>query len=96
MGMRNVLQARREDILHLAERHGAYNVRIFGSIARGEDDEQSDIDLLVDMRPGRSLLDMIGFWQDLEELLGCQVDVATEKGLRERMRARVLKEAVTL
>ena len=82
--------------LRIAARYGAYNVRIFGSVARGEADEQSDIDLLVNMEPGRSLLDLCGLLIDLEELLDCKVDVVTEKGLRDRIRARVLKEAVAL
>src|SRR5216110_2805227 len=91
-----LLSTKREDILRIAAKYGAYNVRIFGSVARGEADEQSDIDLLVNMEPGRSLLDLCGLLIDLEELLDCKVDVVTEKGLRDRIRARVLKEAVAL
>ena len=72
------------------------SVRIFGSAARGEADERSDVDVLVDMEPGRSLLDLAGVLVDLEELLGCKVDVVTERGLRERIRERVLQEAVPL
>jgi len=90
------LQAKREDILRTASKYGAYNVRVFGSVARGEADAQSDIDLLVDMEAGRSLLDLSGLLIDLEDLLGCNVDVVTEKGLRDRIRERVLREAVTL
>jgi len=71
-------------------------VRIFGSVARGEADSESDIDFLVNMEPGRSLLDLCGLLIDLEELLGRKVDVVTEKGLRDRIRERVLKEAVAL
>ena len=96
MRLRDLLQAKREDILRLAEQYGARNVRIFGSVARGEDDEQSDIDLLVDMEPGRGLLDLGALLMDLRELLDCEVDVVTERSLRERMRDRVLQEAVTL
>jgi uncharacterized protein len=98
MRQKELLQEKREDILRLAKQYGAYNVRVFGSVARGDADEQSDIDLLVDMEPGRSLLDLAGLWMDLEELLGCKVDVVTERGLRERERVhnRVLKEAVAL
>ncbi len=73
-----------------------YNVRVFGSVARGEADAESDIDLLVDMEPGRTLFDIGGLLMDLEELLGCNVDVVTEDGLRERIRERVLKEANAL
>ena len=71
-------------------------MRVFGSVARGEADEKSDIDLLVDMEPGRILLDLIGLLMDLEALLGCKVDVVTVKALRECIRERVLKEAVAL
>ena len=71
-------------------------MRVFGSVARGEADDQSDIDLLVEMEPGRSLLDLGGLLIDLQDLLGRKVDVATEKGLRERVRERILKQAVPL
>jgi predicted nucleotidyltransferase len=91
-----LLMAKREDILRTAAEYGAYNVRLFGSVARGEADSKSDIDLLVDMEPGRSLFDLGGLLTDLEELLGCNVDVVTERGLRDRIRERVLKEAVPL
>jgi uncharacterized protein len=91
-----LLCTKREDILRIAKNYGAYNVRVFGSVARGEADSESDIDLLVNMEPGRSLLDLCGLLADLEDLLGCNVDVVTEDGLRERIRARVLKEAVAL
>lgn len=90
------LRERREEILRIADKHGARTVRIFGSVARGEEDEASDIDLLVEMEEGRSLLDLGGLLMDLQDLLGCRVDIVTEKGLRERIRARVLKEAVAL
>jgi predicted nucleotidyltransferase len=91
-----LLQSKREEILHIAAKYGAYNVRIFGSVARGEADEKSDIDLLVNMEPGRSLFDLGGLLADLEDLLGCNVDVVTEDGLRDRIRDRVLKEAIAL
>ena len=91
-----LLQSKREDILRIAAKYGASNVRIFGSVARGEADEQSDIDILVNMEPGRSLFDLGGLLADLEDLLGCDVDVVTEDGLRDRIRNRVLKEAVAL
>jgi uncharacterized protein len=96
MSLDELLHTKREDILSIAARYGAYNVRIFGSVTRGEADEQSDIDLLVNMDSGRSLLDLCGLLIDLEELLGHKVDVVTEKGLRDRIRERVLKEAVAL
>ena len=87
------LRDRRRDILRLADTHGAYNVRVFGSVARGEDDEQSDVDFLVEMEKGRSLLDMGGLLMDLRDLLGRKVDVVTPNGLRARIRDRVLSEA---
>jgi uncharacterized protein len=91
-----LLQSKREEILRIAAKHGASNVRIFGSVARGEADEQSDIDLLVDLEPKRSLLDLAGLLVDLEELLGCKVDVVPEDSLRKRIKDRVLKEAIAL
>jgi predicted nucleotidyltransferase len=81
------------EILEAARRHGARNVRIFGSVARGDDDEKSDFDFLVEMEPGRSLLDHAALLLDLEELLGCKVDVLSEKGIKARIRERVLREA---
>jgi len=91
-----LLHEKREDILRIASRRGAYNVRVFGSVARGEADAKSDIDLLVDLEPGRSLFDLGGLLMDLQNLLGHEVDVVTERGLRERIRERVLKEAIPL
>ncbi len=90
------LRGKRNEIFRLAARHGATNLRVFGSVARGEDDERSDVDFLVEMGIGRSLLDLGGLLVDLEELLGRRVDVVTEKGLRTRIRDRVLSEAVPL
>jgi len=91
-----LLSSRRAEILRIAREHGARNVRIFGSVARNEADKDSDIDFLVDMEPGRSLFDMGGLLIDLQELLHCKVDVVTEKGLHERIRNSVLKEAIPL
>ncbi len=96
MTLDTLITNRREDIRRVAARHGARNVRIFGSRARGDADERSDVDFLVDLEPGRSLFDLGGLQFDLERLLGCAVDVVTEKGLRERIRSRVLEEAVPL
>jgi hypothetical protein len=91
-----LLSENRQEILDLAQQYGAKNVRVFGSIARGEDDEQSDIDFLVEMEPTRSLFDLGGFMMSLQELLGRPVDVVTEDGLKMRIRERVLQEAVAL
>lgn len=96
MSLDELLRSKREEILRLASRHGARNVRVFGSVARGEDDEGSDVDLLVDLEPGRSLLDLGGLLMDLRDLLRRNVDVVTERGLKARIRSRVLQEAVPL
>ena len=90
------LQARREEILRLAAQHGARNVRRFGSAARGEAKASSDLDFLVEMEEGRSLLDLVGLWQDLEELLGCKVDVITDGGVSPYLRGTIYAEAVPL
>lgn len=90
------LRRRRDEIIEIAERRGAHNVRIFGSVARGEADERNDVDFLVELEPGRSLLDLGCLLMDLQQLLGHPVDVVTERGLRERIRERVLEEAILL
>ncbi len=96
MGTEEILKEKREEILRIAARHGARNVRVFGSVARGEADETSDIDLLVEMEPGRSLLDHAALWLDLQALLGRKVDVVSDRGIKARIRDRVLREAVPL
>ncbi len=90
------LKEKREDILRIASQHGASNVRIFGSVVRGEMRPDSDVDFLVELEPDRSLLDHVALIQDLSDLLGRQVDVATDKGLRENLRDRILNQAVPL
>jgi uncharacterized protein len=87
---------RREEILRLAARHGAHNLRVFGSAARGEANESSDLDLLVAWEPGRSLLDHAGLVQDLQQFLGIKVHVGTEKSLHWYVRDRILREAMAL
>jgi uncharacterized protein len=96
MRLADLLAQRRADILAVAARHGATTVRVFGSVARGEDDENSDIDFLVELEEGRSLLDLGGLLVELRDLLGHPVDVVTVRGLKDRIRARVLAEAVSL
>ena len=96
MGLNEILREKRQEILEIAARHGAYNVRVFGSVARGEADEASDLDILVDAGPETSSWFPAGLIIDLEELLGCGVDVVTERGLRPRIKDRVLKEAMPL
>jgi uncharacterized protein len=84
------------EILRVAQGHGATSVRVFGSRARGNSTPDSDLDLLVTLDPSRSLLDLIAIQQDLEDLLGCKVDVVTENGLSPYIRERVLAEALPL
>jgi hypothetical protein len=90
------LTEKRAEILGIAAKYGAHNVRVFGSPARGEADEQSDVDFLVEMEPGRSLLELGGLQVELEALLGCPVDVVTEKDWKARIRGRVLAEVVAV
>lgn len=95
MSMEELLQTKRAEILALADRYGAYNVRVFGSVARGEAEPTSDIDLLVDLRPEVGL-EYIALWQDSQDLLGRDVDLVTEQALPPYLRRRVLREAVPL
>lgn len=96
MSIRQLLQSKRSQILQIAARHGARKVRVFGSVARGTARRGSDIDFLVDMEEGRSLLDHAALVLDLERLLKRSVDVASERGLRRLVRKDVLKDAVAL
>ena len=96
MKMDEVVLPNRDKILQLAEQYGARRVRVFGSVARRQDDAGSDIDFLVDMEPGRSLFDLGGLLVDLEKLLNSKVDVVTERGLKDRIRDRVVHESVLL
>ncbi len=96
MGIQEIISIHREQILALANKYGASEVRVFGSVAKGTANEQSDIDFLVDLAPGRSLLDLGGLLYELQHLLGRPVDVITPAGLRPRIRERVLKEAVDI
>jgi predicted nucleotidyltransferase len=94
--LKTLVENKRQSILDTAARYGAYNIRVFGSVARGDDDENSDVDFLVELEAGRSLLDLGGLLSELQELLGCPVDVITEKGLKKRIREQVLQEVVSL
>jgi hypothetical protein len=96
MNLQNLIKEKREKILETATRHGASNVRVFGSVARGEADEKSDIDILVSFEPERSLFDHAALLIELEALLGCKVDVVSDKGLRPRVREHILLDAVEL
>jgi len=96
VGIQEILSERRGDILQIAARHGARNVRVFGSVVRGEAGADSDLDLLVDAGPERSAFFPAGLVADLEECLGRRVDVLTEGALHWYIRDRVLREAIAL
>lgn len=96
MTLETLRRDKRADVLEIASRNGARSVRVFGSVARGEASRTSDLDLLVEWEPGRSLLDHVALVQDLEDLLGVKVHVGTEKSLHWYIRDRVLKEAAPL
>ena len=90
------LRTYRDQITAIAADHGVVAVRVFGSVARGDAGDDSDIDLLVELEPGRSLFDLGAFLSDVQELVGEPVDVVTPNGLRTRIRDEVVKEAVAL
>lgn len=96
MSTLETLRTRRQEIQHLASLHGAYNIRIFGSVARTEDTAESDIDFLIDMEDSRSLLDLVGFQQELQAMLNRPADVLTEKGINPYLRDKILGEAIAL
>ena len=96
MGTEEIISGRKEQILAIAAKYGASNVRVFGSFARGTADENSDVDFLVNLAPGRSLFDLGGLLYELQQLIGRRVDVVTPAGLRPRIRDRVLREAVPI
>ncbi len=96
MALDATLKAKRAEILRVAALHGAHNVRVFGSMARGDAGPDSDIDILVELEPMRSLLDLSGLLLDLQDLLHRKVDVVTENSLHWYIRDRVLHEAVPL
>lgn len=95
MGIDEILGGKREAILRLANEHGAYNVRVFGSVARGDAGPASDVDFVVDVQPWVGM-EFLGLWDELEDLLGREVDLVTERSLKPRIRERILREAVTL
>lgn len=96
MTVRGMLQSRREEILRIAAAHGARNVRIFGSVVRGGESAASDVDFLVRLDPGRTLLDLVGLKQALEDTLGRKVDVLTDGGINPHLRDRIHAESVPL
>jgi predicted nucleotidyltransferase len=96
MSISNTLQIKRAAILALATKHGASNVRLFGSVVRGEGQHDSDVDFLVDMQEDRSLFDLIGLQQDIEKILGRKVDILTPNGINRYLKDRILAEATPL
>jgi len=96
MSIDKTLREKRDQILAIARQHGARNVRVFGSIARGEGKRDSDLDVLLELEPGRSLLDIIAIKQDLEDLLNTKVDVLTEAAVSPYIRDQVLRQAISL
>jgi predicted nucleotidyltransferase len=96
MNVSKALSNKRDEILRITAAHGARNLRVFGSVSRGEATEKSDIDLLISLEPGRTLLDIIAIKQDLGDLLGCKVDVVTEDSVSPYIREQILKDAVSL
>ncbi len=96
MNLARLIKDKREAILQIAAMHGARNVRVFGSVARGESGEESDIDFLVELEEGRDLFDLGALLMDLQDLLQCPVEMVTEPALPERIREKVLREAVQL
>lgn len=96
MTNKELIESKKEEIQAIAERHGARRLRLFGSVARGESRPDSDVDFLVNLEEGRSLLDQAALLVDLQDLLGVKVDVVSEGGINPRMRERILREAVPL
>ena len=96
MNLQAIREKWKDEIFRLGEKHGARNIRVFGSMARNEEGSKSDLDLLVDMEKGRSYLDLVGFWQDVEALLVCRVDVISERGISPYLQDEIRKDAIPL
>jgi hypothetical protein len=96
MELDSLLEKNRDNIVTIATKHGAQSIRVFGSRVRGASHEESDLDLLINLEPERTLLDLIAIKQDLEDLLECSVDVVTEASLSPYIRDQILNEAVAL
>ena len=96
MNLEQLIREKNTDIKAIAAKHGAKNLRLFGSVVRGEAGQDSDIDFLVDTEPSTSSWFPAGLVLDLEEILGCRVDIVTERGLNPYIREHVLNEAVPL
>ncbi len=96
MSLYELIKHKREEILKIADQYGAYNVRIFGSVARNQTNEDSDIDFLVDLRGDRSLWDLGGLWIELNKLLKVKIEVFTANTLKEKIRENALNEAIKI
>jgi uncharacterized protein len=96
MTLNKILDKNREKILRIAASYGARDLRVFGSVSRGEANLKSDIDILITLETGRSLLDIVALKQDLEDLLGCKVDIVTEDAVSPYIRDQILRDAVSL
>lgn len=96
MGTDELLKSKRNEVIDMASRHGVKNLRVFGSVSRGQAGPQSDVDLLVEVEPGRTYLDLGACLMDLQDLLGRRVDLVTERALHPAIKAHVLQEAVPL
>jgi hypothetical protein len=96
LGINEIIGSKREPLLQLAAQYGAYNVRVFGSVARGEAREDSDVDLLMSFPDDTSIFDLVGLWLDLKALLGREVNLSTDDGLRDYIRTAALHDAVLL
>ena len=94
--LENLRSEKRREILALAEKYGVQNIRVFGSVARGDDDIDSDIDFLISLKQGRTLMDWSGFWLDMEVLLDRKVDVIQDKSLHWALRENVMADAIPL
>lgn len=96
MGTDEILKNKRQEILDLGKKYGIRNLRVFGSVARGQATPDSDVDFLVEVEPGRTYLDLGAFLMDMQDLLGRKVDVVTERGLHQYIKQQVLKEAIPI
>lgn len=92
------LRSHRDELAAIAEKYGAYNMHVFGSVARGEASNESDVDMMVSAKPGTSIFDLVGLWLDLQDFLGCDVSLITDDEVprRERFLRRVHRDAVPL
>lgn len=96
MNLSKTLSNKREEILRISTAHGATNLRVFGSVSHGEATDKSDLDLLINLEPGRTLIDIIAIKRDIEDLLGCAIDVVTENAVSPYIREQIRKEAISL